>query len=127
MTLTWEITMTREPLRPKELEDLRRALIAKRAELERRLAHHEDDALEGAVESAELEDLAEGVIEDRERRGLEEHERRLLAEINHALGKFDRGTYGMSEASGRPIALKRLRALPWARFDESEAERLEHT
>lgn len=37
-----------------------------------------------------------------------------LQEINDALGKFDAGTYGVCETCGKPIAEKRLQALPEA-------------
>jgi DnaK suppressor protein len=118
--------MERNPLTPESRDALRRVLMAKRADIRHRLALHDDEALEGAVDSPELEDIAEGVIEDWDRRRLAEHDRRLLDEVEHALAKFDAGTYGVSEASGRPIPLQRLRALPWARLDEEEAELREH-
>jgi RNA polymerase-binding transcription factor DksA len=38
-----------------------------------------------------------------------------LAEIEAALQRIDGGTYGICEATGRPIARARLRALPWTR------------
>jgi len=50
----------------------------------------------------------------------EERERTLLAEIDHALAKFDAGTYGVSEKTGTPISFERLNALPWARQDTDE-------
>jgi DnaK suppressor protein len=34
--------------------------------------------------------------------------------VRDALRKFDEGTYGLCENCGRPIAEKRLRALPFA-------------
>lgn len=37
-----------------------------------------------------------------------------LQEVNDALRKFDEGTYGICARCGRPIAEKRLRALPEA-------------
>lgn len=51
--------------------------------------------------------------------------RNLLAEVEHALSKFDTGSYGRCEECGRPIPLARLRALPEARYDvahQAEAE-----
>ncbi len=37
-----------------------------------------------------------------------------LAEVQHALHKFDEGTYGLCDACGQPIELSRLEALPQA-------------
>ncbi len=39
----------------------------------------------------------------------------MIEEIDHALGKFDLGTYGICEVSGEPIPKERLEAIPWAR------------
>ncbi|HUW03100.1 MAG TPA: TraR/DksA C4-type zinc finger protein [Acidimicrobiales bacterium] len=38
-----------------------------------------------------------------------------VGEIDHALAKFDLGTYGICEVSGDPIPEERLDAIPWAR------------
>lgn len=49
-----------------------------------------------------------------------------LEEISKALSRMDRGTYGLSEISGKPIPLERLEILPWAcRLVEEAADRLE--
>ena len=39
----------------------------------------------------------------------------MIQEIDHALAKFDHGTYGICEVSGEPIPQERLEAIPWAR------------
>jgi RNA polymerase-binding transcription factor DksA len=39
----------------------------------------------------------------------------MIEEIDHALTKFDEGTYGICEVSGEPIPEERLEAIPWAR------------
>ena len=41
--------------------------------------------------------------------------REQVAEIDLALERIDRGTYGMCETSGQPIPRERLKAIPWAR------------
>lgn len=40
-----------------------------------------------------------------------------LSEVEHALGKFARGTYGHCEVCSQPIPLSRLSAFPEARYD----------
>jgi RNA polymerase-binding protein DksA len=42
--------------------------------------------------------------------------RRNLEEVEHAIGKMDRGTYGTCERCGGPIGVERLEAIPWARL-----------
>lgn len=39
----------------------------------------------------------------------------MIEEIDHALTKFEKGTYGICEVSGEPIPEERLEAIPWAR------------
>jgi RNA polymerase-binding transcription factor DksA len=43
-----------------------------------------------------------------------------VEEIDLAMAKFEKGTYGICEVSGTPIPKERLKAIPWAR------ERVEH-
>jgi RNA polymerase-binding transcription factor DksA len=53
--------------------------------------------------------------------GIEEHEERLLEEIDAALKRLDEGTYGTCEVDGTPIEFERLQALPWARTHTHDA------
>jgi len=41
---------------------------------------------------------------------------RLSQEIRSALGKLDDGLYGVCEECAKPISLRRLEAVPWARL-----------
>ena len=52
-------------------------------------------------------------------------EKKELLEIEHALAKIDAGTFGVSEESGDPIGVARLRAKPTARITVQEQESLE--
>ncbi len=59
---------------------------------------------EEATESFELE----------KRLALEKQIRDHLAEVEHTLRKFEKGTYGLCDICGQPIAPARLEALPQA-------------
>ena len=48
--------------------------------------------------------------------GLVDSERKILVEVNDALGRIDDGTYGVCEGRGEPIPKQRLKAIPWARY-----------
>jgi DnaK suppressor protein len=39
-----------------------------------------------------------------------------LLDVERALGKMDRGIYGLCERCHQPIAAERLEAIPWARL-----------
>jgi DnaK suppressor protein len=45
---------------------------------------------------------------------LEEHDERLLAEIDAALKRIDDGTYGICVNCGAQISPERVEAMPWA-------------
>lgn len=45
-----------------------------------------------------------------------EQGQKTLSEVEAALRRMDRGTYGVCESCGEEIPEARLRALPWARF-----------
>jgi RNA polymerase-binding transcription factor DksA len=47
----------------------------------------------------------------------------LIGEVNEALSRIERGTYGRCELTGKPIPADRLDAIPWTRFTaEAEAQ-----
>jgi DnaK suppressor protein len=117
-------------LTPAQRDELRRTLESKREELLLVLREHEerDEQDEWPLDSepGDSADMADAAIEDTDRIARAEHDLELLEEVDHALTRLDDGTYGLSEASGRPISYERLRAVPWARYDADEAERAEH-
>jgi RNA polymerase-binding transcription factor DksA len=50
---------------------------------------------------------------------------KALAEINAALDRIQRGTYGICEDTGVPISPARLRAVPYTRYSLEAATRRE--
>jgi RNA polymerase-binding protein DksA len=57
--------------------------------------------------------------------GLMDSERKLLREIDDALGRIEKGLYGICEGTGKPIPKARLQAQPWARYCVEYARMLE--
>lgn len=51
----------------------------------------------------------------------------LLYEIEQALNRITIGTYGVCEATGKPIEMERLTAIPWTRFTAEAQTALEVT
>jgi DnaK suppressor protein len=51
------------------------------------------------------------------------HEQAELMEVEAALQRIQRGTYGICEATGLRISAERLRAVPWTRYCQSAAQR----
>jgi len=60
------------------------------------------------------EEEATETFELEKRLALEKRLRDQLAEVEHALHKFEEGTYGLCDICGQPIDLARLEALPQA-------------
>ena len=85
----------------KELEQL---IASGRPSEERREGSPFGKREEEATESLELE----------KRLALEKRIREQLASVEHALEKFQKGTYGLCDICGQPIDPARLEALPQA-------------
>ena len=60
------------------------------------------------------EEEASEAFEVEKRLTLERRLTNTLAEIEHALQKYEAGTYGLCDSCGQPIELARLQALPQA-------------
>lgn len=57
--------------------------------------------------------------------GILSSDQNALYEIDDAIRRIESGTYGTCEASGKPIPLKRLEAIPWARFTLEAEKQME--
>jgi RNA polymerase-binding protein DksA len=90
----------------RERAEIQSRLTARSRELEETLPREVDIRDEG-VEAKIMTDL-EPVFAESELDG------DTLEKIDRALRRIQEGTYGISEASGKPIPLDRLEAVPWA-------------
>jgi DnaK suppressor protein len=62
------------------------------------------------------EEEATETLELEKRLALENRVRQEMSDIERALEKFEKGTYGLCENCGQPIALERLEVLPQAAY-----------
>jgi DnaK suppressor protein len=106
---------TSSHLSENDLQRFRTALTRKREELLAARAARESDRRGLNDSEPEHGDLAEQAIEQESALRIGAFDQALLADVEHALSKIDAGTYGTSEATGKPIPNERLEALPWAR------------
>ena len=110
------------------LEDMRAfkaALIQKRAEVVRDYERHIREANEDTENLPDEMDIAERQSRHAYLFRLADKESKLLREIDRALAKFERGTYGICEGTNEPIAIARLRARPWTRYSMEYKEEME--
>jgi RNA polymerase-binding protein DksA len=99
-------------------------LIRSRLEIERKHITEELEQLQASVRPVEerregspfgkREEEATETFELERRLALEKRLKEQLAEVEHALQKFEKGTYGLCDICGQPIDLARLEALPQA-------------
>ena len=109
-------------------------LLEKRREILKNVSEFEDEALRksrldatGDLSSMPIHmaDLGTDNYEQEFALGLMDSERKLLREIDNALGRLEKKTYGICEATGKPISKARLEAQPWARYCVEHARMLE--
>ena len=94
-------------------------LLQEKARMEAELAqmHSEATVSEERREGSPFgkrEEEATETLELEKRLGLENRMRQEIAAIDHTLEKIDKGTYGICDNCGKPIAEERLEALPQA-------------
>jgi DnaK suppressor protein len=70
-------------------------------------------------------DLASVTVEQTLTFKLMDRDRKLLAEIEHALSKIDSGEYGYCEGTGEAIPKRRLEVRPWCKYSVKYKEQLE--
>ena len=120
----------KSPLSKAEIRAYKNLLVIKRAEILGDMTSMSRDALNS--DSANLShmpihmaDVGSDQYEQELTLGLVESERKLLHEIDDALERIADGTYGVCQATGKPIGKARLQAKPWATYCIEAARELE--
>jgi len=111
-------------LSDKELDEFRQLLLEKRRQLIGMVTGMEQEAMRSSTSSGgqsssmpiHMADLGSDTWEQEFTLGLIANERQLLTEIDQALERIDKKTYGLCVATGKPISKARLRAKPWALY-----------
>ncbi len=114
-------TENRSGLDGADIVRLRDRLLELRQKLLERLADDQSTMREAEPQTEPL-DAAEQTREQDDSVAFAGRDQALLAEIERALAKVQTGSYGLSEASGEPIGLRRLMAVPWARYTVDEEQ-----
>jgi RNA polymerase-binding transcription factor DksA len=108
-----------------EREFFRGVLLEARGQLVGDVNHMEGEALKKNRTDAagdlslmpiHMADIGTDAYEQEFTIGLIENETETLREIDAALERLRNGTYGICEATGKPIGKARLKVMPWARY-----------
>ena len=114
-----------KPLTVEEIENFTQLLLEKRREILGNVDHMQGEALDNNRQNStgdlsnmpiHMADIGTDNYEQEFTLGLLESERKILREIDHALVKIQKGTYGICEGTGKLIGRHRLEAKPEARF-----------
>lgn len=117
--------MPKTPLSKKELAEFRQMLLEKRRVLcgdmngmanEAFRANRQDGSGDLSTMPVHMADVGTDNYEQEFTLGLLESERQLLREIDQALDRIEKGTYGICLGTGKPIGKARLTAKPWAKY-----------
>jgi DnaK suppressor protein len=117
-----------------DAKHFRELLLEKRREILKNVTEFEDEALRKSRLDAtgdlscmpiHMADLGTDNYEQEFSLGLMDSERKLLREIDNALGRIENKTYGICQGTGKPISRARLEAQPWARYCVEYARLLE--
>lgn len=115
-----ELRKVKTGLSKRDLEHFRQILLEKRAEIlgdVEGLEHHRT-AGNGEMSHMPLHpaDVGSDHYEQEFNLGLMQSEKKLLREIDEALLRIQKGTYGVCFESGKPIPRARLEIKPWAKY-----------
>lgn len=116
-----DVSRIKTKMPKKELDAYRDLLLEKRRQIVGMVSGLESEALRsngGNLSNMPIHmaDVGTDVFEQDFTLGMAETERALLVEIDAALLRIKNKTYGVCQASGKPIPKTRLKAKPWAKY-----------
>jgi DnaK suppressor protein len=100
----------------KELEDIRKDLLERRENLQRRIKEESEKVNENKSENLDPADLAQDYNFRQRISSIVDRYELEIIEIDNALRRIEEGTYGICENCGNAIPVERLRAMPQAKL-----------
>jgi RNA polymerase-binding protein DksA len=120
-------------MRKTDLEQFKRQLLALRTRFNKDVSQLADEALRKSQDHTgnlssmpiHMADIGSENYEQELSLSLLENEEEALAQIERALARIDKGTYGTCEECGTEIPKERLKAIPYTRHCVECARKLE--
>jgi DnaK suppressor protein len=110
-------------LTPAKLKEIRAELVGMRDDI---LKNVRKQQVEEGVDNGDSVDQASQSIEKELSFELSDNERTTLDMVEAAIREIDNGTYGLCEATQRPIGRMRLEAIPYCRYSIEYQNQLEN-
>lgn len=110
-------------LTPAKLKEIRTELVGMRDDILKTVGKQK---AEEGVDNGDSVDQASQSIEKELLFELSDNERGTLDMIEAAIRKIDNGTYGLCEATQRPIGRQRLEAIPYCRYSIEYQNQIEN-
>ncbi len=105
----------------KIVEQCKSKLLLAKAELLNRFQSHVHD-LRTRESGGDEADQSMSILAENQLFAAQQRLRSQLVEIESALSRIERGTYGVCEETEEPIEVERLLAIPWTRLSIEGAE-----
>ncbi len=102
--------------REQEIKEIGKKLIEMKEEILNRLKQSREEEHKGQRDIGDEGDAATDAINRETSLALENRDIEVLKEIDYALTKMKKGTYGICESCGDEIPIERLKVLPFARY-----------
>ncbi|MFK7984862.1 MAG: TraR/DksA family transcriptional regulator, partial [Sandaracinaceae bacterium] len=112
-------------LSKRQIAQLHQKLVEERGRKKEELERHMQEALGEAGVMPDETDMAQRSTEQAYLIRFADKERKLLGEIERAIGKLRTGDYGVCEGTEEPIGFKRLELRPWTRYSVAYKEQIE--
>lgn len=117
------VTAFKSPLDKETLEHFKKILWAKRKNAEEQIQVATENLYNRDKESdpdfltvSDMEEVGNDTERDSFNYQILERTRKYIQQIDNALERIENGTYGVCEATGKPISRARLEAVPHTRF-----------
>ena len=107
----------------KKLKKYKQMLLEERVSLLEELAQGREYFVYN--EQGDIVDVAETQISNTLLNTLSDLDQDKLKDINFALDKIEKGSYGLCEGTGKKIPEARLNHIPWARYTIEYAQQIE--
>lgn len=105
----------------KIIESCKKKLLTAKADLLNRYQNHFSDLRERQTGGDEA-DQTVSILAENQLFVVQQRLRSQLSEIESALARIERGTFGICEETDEPIEPERLLAIPWTRLSIEGAE-----